>query len=179
MNADERASILPVGTVTLLVSDASRSDVGAVIPVHSGLQVEVTGTAVGEDTVVAVFGAVADGLAAAIDLQRRRLTGPAPGHGGTAPRTAVHTGEALLRDERYYTGAALTRGARLRDIAHEGQTLLSSATASLVADALPEGTVLRDLGTHRLRDLSHADRVYELRTTGFDRDFPPLRSLEA
>jgi predicted ATPase/DNA-binding CsgD family transcriptional regulator len=179
MNADERASILPVGTVTLLVSDASRSDVGAVIPAHSGLQVEVKGTAVGEDTVVAVFGAVADGLAAAIDLQRRLLTGPAPGHGGPAPRTAVHTGEALLRDERYYTGAALTRGARLRDIAHEGQTLLSSATASLVADALPKGAVLRDLGTHRLRDLSHADRVYELRTTGFDRDFPPLRSLEA
>jgi predicted ATPase/DNA-binding CsgD family transcriptional regulator len=179
MNADERASILPVGTVTLLVSDGSRSDVDAVVAAHRGLRAEAKDTAVGDDTVVAVFGAVADGLAAAIDLQRRLLTGPAPGHGGPAPRTAVHTGEALLRDERYYTGAALTRCARLRDIAHEGQTLLSSATASLVADALPEGAVLRDLGTHRLRDLSHADRVYELRTTGFDRDFPPLRSLEA
>jgi predicted ATPase/DNA-binding CsgD family transcriptional regulator len=179
MNADERASILPVGTVTLLVTDASRFDLGAVVATHSGLQAEVKGTAVGDDTVVAVFGAVADGLAAAIDLQRRLLTAPASDDGGPAPRAAVHTGEALLRDERYYTGAALTRCARLRDIAHEGQTLLSSATASLVADTLPEGAVLRDLGTHRLRDLSHADRVYELRTAGFDRDFPPLRSLEA
>jgi len=159
MGAEERASILPVGTVTLLVSDASRSDVAAVVAAHGGLRAEAKGTAVGADTVVAVFGAVADGLAAAIELQRRLLTGPAPDHGMPTPRTAVHTGEALLRDERYYTGAALTRCARLRDVAHEGQTLLSSATASLVADALPDGTVLRDLGTHRLRDLSHADRV--------------------
>jgi predicted ATPase/DNA-binding CsgD family transcriptional regulator len=179
MDAEERASILPVGTVTLLVSDSSRSDVAAVVAAHGGLRAEAKGTAVGADTVVAVFGAVADGLAAAIELQRRLVTGPAPDHGRPTPRTAVHTGEALLRDERYYTGAALTRCARLRDVAHEGQTLLSSATASLVADALPDGTVLRDLGTHRLRDLSHADRVYELRTAGFDRDFPPLRSLEA
>jgi predicted ATPase/DNA-binding CsgD family transcriptional regulator len=179
MNADERASILPVGTVTLLVSDASPLDVDAVVAAHGGLQAEAKGAAVGDDTVIAVFGAVADGLATAIDLQLRLLNKPAPDDGGLAPRTAVHTGEALLRDERYYTGAALTRCVRLRDIAHEGQTLLSSATASLVADALPAGAVLRDLGTHRLRDLSHADRVYELRTAGFDRDHPPLRSLEA
>jgi predicted ATPase/DNA-binding CsgD family transcriptional regulator len=180
MIADERASILPVGTVTFLVSDASQTDVvAAVVAAHSGLPAEADGPAAADGTVVAVFGAVADGLAAAIDLQRRLLTEPAPDHGGPAPRTAIHTGEALLRDERYYTGAALTRCARLRDIAHEGQTLLSSATASLVADALPEGARLRDLGTHRLRDLAHADRVCELRTSGFDRDFPPLRSLDA
>jgi predicted ATPase/DNA-binding CsgD family transcriptional regulator len=179
MIADERASILPVGTVTFLVSDAQTDVVAAVVAAHSGLPAEADGPAAADGTVVAVFGAVADGLAAAIDLQRRLLTEPAPDHGGPAPRTAIHTGEALLRDDRYYTGAALTRCARLRDIAHEGQTLLSSATASLVADALPEGARLRDLGTHRLRDLSHADRVCELRTSGFDRDFPPLRSLDA
>ena len=178
MIADERASILPVGTVTFLVSDASEA-VAAAVAAHSGLRAEADGPAAADGTVVAVFGAAADGLAAAIELQRRFLTEPAPDHGRPAPRTAVHTGEALLRGERYYTGAALTRCARLRDMAHEGQTLLSSATASLVADALPEGALLRDLGTHRLRDLSHADRVCELRTTGFDRDFPPLRSLDA
>jgi predicted ATPase/DNA-binding CsgD family transcriptional regulator len=180
MIADERASILPVGTVTFLVSDASHTEaVAAAVAAHGGLRAEADGPAAADDTVVALFGAAADGVAAAIDLQRRFLTEPAPDHGRPAPRTAVHTGEALLRGERYYTGAALTRCARLRDIAHEGQTLLSSATAELVADGLPEGALLRDLGTHRLRDLSHADRVYELRTTGFDRAFPPLRSLEA
>ena len=180
MNADERASLLPVGTVTFLVSDASRSDVvAAAVAAHRGLLADAKGAAVGDGVVVAVFGDAADGLAAAVDMQRHLLAGPAPDHGGPGPRTAVHTGEALLRDERYYTGAALTRCARLRDIAHEGQTLLSSATAALVADGLPEGALLRDLGIHRLRDLSHADRVCELRTTGFDREFPPLRSLDA
>jgi predicted ATPase/DNA-binding CsgD family transcriptional regulator len=180
MNADERASILPVGTVTFLVSDASRSDdVAAVAAAHHGLQADARRPAVGDGTVVAVFGDAADGLAAAVDMQRHLLDETASDHRVPAPRTAVHTGEALLRDERYYTGAALTRCARLRDIAHEGQTLLSSATAALVADALPEGALLHDLGIHRLRDLSHADRVSELRTIGFDRDFPPLRSLDA
>jgi predicted ATPase/DNA-binding CsgD family transcriptional regulator len=180
MNADERASLLPVGTVTFLVSDASRSDVvTAAVAAHNGLPADAMGAPVGDGAVVAVFGDAADGLATAVDMQRHLLGEPAPDHGGPAPRTALHTGEALLRDERYYTGAALTRCARLRDIAYEGQTLLSSATAALVTDALPEGGVLRDLGIHRLRDLSHADRVCELRTTGFDREFPPLRSLDA
>jgi predicted ATPase/DNA-binding CsgD family transcriptional regulator len=179
MDADERASILPVGTVTFLVSDASRSDlVAVVVAAHNGLPADAKDPAAGDGTVVAVFGDAANGLAAAIDMQRQLLAEPASDGGGPAPRTAVHTGEALLRDESYYTGAALTRCARLRDIAHEGQTLLSSATAALVADTLPEGAVLRDLGTHRLRDLSHADRVCELRTAGFDRAFPPLRSLD-
>jgi predicted ATPase/DNA-binding CsgD family transcriptional regulator len=180
MNADERASILPVGTVTFLVSDAPLSgEVAAVVAAHNGLQADTRAPVVRDGTVVAVFGDVADGLAAAIDMQRHLMDEAAPDHGGPAPRTALHTGEALLRDERSYTGAALTRCVRLRDIAHEGQTLLSSATAALVADALPEGVLLRDLGIHRLRDLSHADRVCEMRTTGFDRDFPPLRSLDA
>jgi predicted ATPase/DNA-binding CsgD family transcriptional regulator len=179
MDADERASILPAGTVTFLLSDASHADVvAAAVAAHNGMRAEVDRPPAADGTVVAVFGAAADGLATAVDLQRHLLAGPAPDHGGPGPRTAVHTGEALLRGDRYYTGAALTRCVRLRDIAHEGQTLLSSATASLVADALPEGALLRDLGSHRLRDLSHADRVCELRTSGFDRDFPPLRSLD-
>jgi predicted ATPase/DNA-binding CsgD family transcriptional regulator len=180
MNADERASILPVGTVTFLVTDAPRADVvAAVVAAHDGLLAEAQGPAGTDGTVVAVFGAAVDAVAAALDIQQHLMAERGPDHDGPQPRTALHTGEALLRDERYYTGAALTRGAWLRDIAHEGQTLLSSATASLVAEALPQGALLVDLGTHRLRDLSHPERVVELRADGFGRDFPPLRSLDA
>jgi predicted ATPase/DNA-binding CsgD family transcriptional regulator len=68
-------------------------------------------------------------------------------------------------------------------VAHGGQTLLSSATASVVADALPAGAELVDLGAHRLRDLSRPERVYELRHPDLfgegDADLPPLRSLDA
>jgi predicted ATPase/DNA-binding CsgD family transcriptional regulator len=55
---------------------------------------------------------------------------------------------------------------------------LSSATASVVADALPPGAELIDLGTHRLRDLSRPERVYELRHPDLLGDLPPLRSLD-
>ena len=37
---------------------------------------------------------------------------------------AVHTGEACLRDERNYTGQAVIRTARLRGIAHGGQSVI-------------------------------------------------------
>jgi predicted ATPase/DNA-binding CsgD family transcriptional regulator/class 3 adenylate cyclase len=180
MNADERASILPAGTVTFLVSDAARSDlVAAAVAAHNGLRPEAQGPAGARGTLVAVFGSAVDAAAAALDIQRQLLAQPRPDEDAAQARTGLHTGEALQRDERYYTGAALTRCTRLRDIAHEGQTLVSSATASLVADALPDGSVLRDLGTHRLRDLSHPERVFELRPRGLDREFPPLRSLDA
>ena len=180
MNADERASILPAGTVTFLVSDAHRSDVvAALVAPHNGLRADAHGPAAPDGMVVAVFGSAADAAAAALDIQRHLLAEPGPDHAQRQARTGLHTGEALLRDERYYTGAALTGCVRLRDIAREGQTVLSSATASLVADALPEGAVVRDLGTHRLRDLSHPERVFELSPAGLDRDFPPLRSLDA
>jgi predicted ATPase/DNA-binding CsgD family transcriptional regulator len=179
MNADEGMSILPVGTVTFLVTDASDSElVAAAAAAHHGTQPEAQVPAGTADMVVAAFGGAADGLAAALDIQRQLLAEAGPDARGPLPRTALHTGEALLRDEHSYTGAALTRCARLRDIAHGGQTLLSAATASLVADALPEGALLRDLGTHRLRDLSHPERVFELQAAGVDREFPPLRSLD-
>ena len=67
-------------------------------------------------------------------------------------RIGLHTGEAELRDGDYY-GAAVNRCARLRNIGHGGQVLLSEATAALVRDGLPAGVGLLDLGMHRLKDL--------------------------
>ena len=123
---------------------------------------------------VDAFAAPAAAVAAALDIQRARAV---PGlHPG--PRIGLHTGEAQLRDDRSYTGPAVQRGTRLRDLAHPGQTLLSSTTASLVADDLPPGAWLADLGTHRLRDLSRPERVFELRHADLPLEHPPLRSLD-
>ena len=68
-------------------------------------------------------------------------------------RVALHSGEAQLRDAGNYFGPALNRCARLRALAHGGQTLVSRATYELVAERLPEGASLRRLGPQRLRDL--------------------------
>ena len=43
-------------------------------------------------------------------------------------RIGVHTGEIQLRDEGNYIGPTINRTARLRDLAHGGQTVLSGAT---------------------------------------------------
>ena len=66
----------------------------------------------------------------------------------------LHTGEAQLRDEVRYFGQAVARTARLRDLGHTGQVLVSRETADLVAEHLPAGASLDDLGTHRMADLS-------------------------
>src|SRR4029453_11462462 len=73
----------------------------------------------------------------------------------------------------------LNRAARLMSVAHGGQTLASHVTAELVEDSLSPGTGLRDLGEHRLRDLSRPEGVFQLIGRGCDGEFPPLRSVDA
>ena len=92
---------------------------------------------------------------------------------------AVHTGEAQLRDEGSYFGDSVTRCGHLRAIGHGGQVLLSDATAALVAERLPEGAELVDLGIHRLRDLGSPGRVWQLVHPDVASSFPALRSLDA
>ena len=90
---------------------------------------------------------------------------------------AVHTGAPELREGDYF-GLALNRVARLRDAAHGGQILVSLAAEELVRDALPEGTSLRTLGEHRLRDLTRPERVFQILDSRLPDDFPPLRTLD-
>ena len=52
-------------------------------------------------------------------------------------RIGVHTGEVQLRDEGNYIGPTINRTARLRDLAHGGQTVMSGATEEMVVDQLP------------------------------------------
>ena len=90
-------------------------------------------------------------------------------------RIGVHTGEIQLRDEGNYAGPTINRTARLRDLGHGGQTLLSGATEALVVDRLPAGAWLTDLGTHPLRDLPRPERVVQLCHPDLVNEFPPLR----
>ena len=81
-------------------------------------------------------------------------------------RVGLHTGTPLLTDEGY-VGDDVHRAARIAGCGHGGQILVSAASAQLVEREL------RDLGEHRLKDLSAPERVYQLG----DGDFPALRSL--
>jgi hypothetical protein len=120
------------------------------------------------DSFVLAFARASDAVACALALQRAPL----------APirlRIGVNTGEIQLRDEGNYIGPTINRTARLRDLGHGGQTLLSGATESMVLDHLPDDAWLNDLGTHALRDLPRPERVVQLCHPDIANEFPPLR----
>src|SRR5205807_3252188 len=84
-------------------------------------------------------------------------------------RMGLHTGEPLLTDEGC-VGIDVHRAARIAAAGHGGQILLSQATRELA-----RAEDLRDLGDHRLKDLTAPERIYQLG----DGDFPPLKTLNA
>lgn len=179
-------SELPTGTVTLLLADVEGSTrlwenqpmemtgaidrlntvVSDVIALHNGARPLEQGEG---DSFVAAFARASDAVACALALQRIDL-------GPIRMRIGVHSGEIQLRDESNYAGPTINRAARLRNLAHGGQTVLSSATESLVADRLPDGAWLVDLGLHPLKDLPRPERVFGLHHPDLRADFPPLRS---
>ena len=94
-------------------------------------------------------------------------------------RIGLHTAEAVVVHQTGYASLPINRCARLMAAAHGGQIVISGATQPLLSDALPNGSELRDLGEHRLRDLGQPIHVYELSPSGGREEFPPLRSLDA
>ncbi len=91
-------------------------------------------------------------------------------------RIGLHSGEVQLRDAGNYAGPTINRTARLRDLAHGGQTVLSGATEQLVVDRLPADAWLTELGVHPLRDLPRPERVTQLNHPETRNGFPPLRT---
>jgi predicted ATPase/class 3 adenylate cyclase len=174
---------LPSGTVTFLFTDiesstrqwemdASTMDAAlarhdqvlrSAVEAHGGSVVKGTG-----DGLLAAFSRASAALNAALEGQVALRAEDLP-----SARMAVHTGEAFERDGDYF-GPALNRAARLNAIGHGGQVLVSEATERLVTDC-----ELRDLGEHRLRDLSRPERVFQLCHASLPCSFPALHSLES
>lgn len=177
---------LPGGTVTLLLADVEGSTrlwetdseemsfavarldaaVAEATAAHNGARPVEQGEG---DSFVIAFARASDAVACALQLQSAPL----------APirlRIGLHTGEVQLRDEGNYIGPTINRTARLRDLAHGGQTVLSGITGDLVLDRLPEGAFLADLGAHPLRDLPRPERVMQLCHSDLQNEFPALRT---
>ncbi len=92
-------------------------------------------------------------------------------------RMSIHTGEASEASTGL-VGYEVHRAARIAAIGHGGQVLLSSAAAGLVENYLPGEVSLRNLGTHRLKDLGRPELLFQLEAPGLLSDFAPLRSLD-
>lgn len=180
------SELLPTGTVTLLLADVEGSTrlwqtqpdemtvavarldacLARIVAAHHGVRPVEQGEG---DSFVVAFARASDAVACALELQRAPL----------APirlRIGLHTGEIQLRDEANYVGPTINRAARVRDLAHGSQTVLTAATEELVVDHLPPGTWLTDLGSHKLRDIPRPERVVQLCHPDLRVDFPPPRS---
>lgn len=183
------SELVPTGTVTLLLADVEGSTrlwetqpdemtaafanldrtLAEVIGAHGGVRPIEQGEG---DSFVIAFGRASDAVACALDLQLAAL----------APirlRIGLHTGEVQLRDEANYIGPTINRTARIRDLAHGGQTVLSGTTTDLVSDRLPPGAWLAELGTHPVRDLPRPERVVQLCHPDIRNEFPPLRTAKS
>src|SRR4029079_7683801 len=135
---------LPTGTVTFLFTDIEgstalweqhRDAMRQALIRHDALSEQLVTTHVGHvvrprgegDSRFAVFARATDAVAAAAALQQALHVEPWPTPTPLRVRMALHTGEADLRADDYY-GSAVNRCARLRAVAHGGQTLLSQTT---------------------------------------------------
>ncbi len=177
---------LPSGTVTFLFTDIESStrllsELGdayadalaehrqalrdAFSP-HGGVEVDTQG-----DAFFIAFARARDAVAAAAGAQRALVSGP------IRVRMGIHTGEPLRTGEGY-VGMDIHRGARIAAAGHGGQVLISQTARELIQEDLPEEFALRDLGEHRLKDLSRPQRIFQLVARGLEDEFPPLATLE-
>src|SRR5260221_9046022 len=169
---------LPTGIITFLFTDVEGSTKlwkkqpalpQKVMPRHDAIieeAVDQSGGVVvrprGEgDSRFAVFAQASDAILAAVAIQRALQAEAWPTPTPLRVRMALHTGEADLRMGDYY-GSAVNRCARLRAIAHGGQTLASASTGEQARDSLPDGITLTYRGQHRLQDLVCPEHVYQL-----------------
>jgi predicted ATPase/class 3 adenylate cyclase len=186
-----KASARPTGEVTFLFSDIEGSTVRwesspdamaralarhdellrGVIEAHGGYVFKTMG-----DAFCAAFGRPREATAAALAAQRALFAEDFSGVDGLRVRMALHSGTCQERDGDYF-GPTVNRVARLLATGHGGQVLLSHACAQFLQGDAPQFT-LRDLGNHRLKDLSQPEYVYQLVSPDLPDTFPELLSLD-
>ncbi|MCH8094109.1 MAG: adenylate/guanylate cyclase domain-containing protein [Chloroflexi bacterium] len=183
---------LPTGTVTFLFTDIEGSTklweqdeaaarqvlvrhdeiIERLVETNEGMLVRPRGEG---DSRFAVFqhapGAIASAAAIQQAFHTENWEAPEP----LKVRMGLHTGHADLREGDYY-GSAVNRCARVRSLAHGGQVLLSLATEQIIADYLPEGVELRDLGLHPLKGLTRPEQIFQIMIPDIPSDFPTLQT---
>src|SRR3954471_789380 len=181
---------LPTGTVTLLFTDIEgstrllqelgrdryvealtihRTLLREAFIQHGGVEVEMQG-----DSFHFSFRTAREAVLAAATGQRALAEYEWP----SAPirvRIGLHTGEPVVVDD-LYAGLDVHRAARVMSAAHGGQVILSGRTAGPIGDERPADMSVLDLGEHRLKDLSDAQRLYQLLGDGLESDFPALKT---
>ncbi|HVF53504.1 MAG TPA: adenylate/guanylate cyclase domain-containing protein [Actinomycetota bacterium] len=183
---------LPSGTVTFFFSDIEGSTqllqalgeaytevleghaaiIRDVLKSHRGLEIATEG-----DSFFVVFEGAPQAVAAAVEIQRGLAARRWPGDREVRVRIGLHTGEARLLGDNY-GGLDVHRAARIAASGHGGQVVLSDSTRTLVEHDLPAGVTLRDLGSHRLKDLELPEHLWQFDVDGMRTEWPALRSVQ-
>jgi predicted ATPase/class 3 adenylate cyclase len=178
------------GTITLLFTDVEgstrllqrfgdqsvrmleehKSILRATIEEFGGREVDTAG-----DGFFIVFDVARDGVMAAVEAQRRLFAHEWSTGEPVRVRMGLHTGEPIITG-RQYLGLDVHRAARICAAGHGGQILISASTCQLVMNELSAEVGLRDLGEHRLKDIQHPEKLFQVMGAGMPADFPPLRS---
>ena len=180
---------LPTGTITLLFTDIEGSTrllqragdayaglldehrrlLDEAFRRHGGVIVDTEG-----DAFFVAFASAKDALAGAADAQRALAAHEWRDGHEIRVRMGLHTGEPRVVEGQRYVGLDVHHAARVMAAGHGGQVLVSESTRALLDD----GTNVRDLGKHRLKDLSRPQRLYQLELDGLPSEFPPLKTLD-
>jgi class 3 adenylate cyclase len=167
-------SQLPTGTVTFLFTDIEGSTAllqrlgdrryAEVLEEHQRLLRDAFAKGNGQevdtqgDAFLVAFPRARDAVGAAVTAQRALTKHSWPDGASLQVRMGLHTGEPISNTDRY-VGLDVHRAARIGAAGHGGQILLSDAVSGLAARDLPPGVSLRDLGTHRLKDLREPEHA--------------------
>jgi predicted ATPase/class 3 adenylate cyclase len=190
-----RDSLLPSGHLTLLFADIEGStqlvealgeQYGEVLRRQFELMRQAISRHDGHEVIAhsdsyfAVFRRAPDAVTAAVEAQQLLFDEDWPEGVRVRVRMGLHTGDPQAVEDRAigYTGLDVHRAARICAVGHGGQVLLSSATRSELAGDLPSGVGLRDLGTHRLKDIRFPETLFDLAIEGLPSRFAPIRSLD-
>lgn len=187
--AEEQAG-LPEGTITMLFSDIEGSTrllqalgtgyrevlteqrrvIRAAVQAHGGHEMGTEG-----DSFFVVFSSAGEAVQAAIEAQRA-LVQVSAGDDHLRVRMGLHTGEPE-RHEEGYLGMDVHRAARVAAAANGGQIVLTSATWTLAEDHVRAS--VRDLGWHRLKDISHPEHLLRLVVPDLVDEDLPVRTMGA
>jgi predicted ATPase/class 3 adenylate cyclase len=151
--------------------DGHRRILRGVWDAHGGTELGTEG-----DSFFVVFPKAVDAVKAAVEGQRGLEDHCWPGGERVRVRMGVHTGSPGVHDGDYW-GMDVHRAARIAAAAHGGQVVISAVTGDLARNELPDGTSMRDLGTHHLKDIPEPEHLYQLTVAGLQQNFPPLRTL--
>ena len=184
---------LPRGTVTFLATDIQGSTemwerypdaMPRALERHEHLLREAVETRGGRvfknvgDGLFIAFSACPPAVDAALSAQRSLVGEEWPTPAPVRVRMALHSGHAEERAGDYF-GPPVNRVARILSAGYGGQILLSQIVERLVADHLPTGAAMRDLGNRSLKDLTEPERIFQLVTPDLPSEFPPLNTLDA